>query len=453
MSTTERRAFGPRRIAALAATLTALLLAAACAWRPADASRRDERQVIRAADVRRHVEELASDLYEGRGAGYVGEDKAAAYIESQFRGIGLRPAGDSTPSGRSFRQRFQFHPRGPELPGQVLTSRNVLGFLEGEDEALRKDIIVLGAHHDGQGRAGQADADRLPSADGTSDDLVWNSADDNASSVAALIEVARAIGRGGDPHRRSLMFATFGAEEHALNGSVHYVTDPPYPLERHVAMVNLEKLGRAPDQTLSAASTGTCLCWDGILAEANGRTGWKVRSAIAEIIPDTDHYPFAADGIPAIVLGTIHEEDTHRPADTADKIGYDLLAARAEYIRAVLLDLANRSEGPRFAGAAGNDLGMIPVVASESEIRILGLPKGSGALKVSGVIPGLPADRAGLVPGDFIVRVNGRTLKNDVDKEAVQQAADGSPGGLEIAVLRQGRREVLSIRPGRLGRG
>src|SRR5262245_30277704 len=429
------------------------LLPASCARQQAGATGPAERQVIRAADVRRHVEELASDLYEGRGAGYVGEDKAAAYIESQFRRIGLRPAGDSTPSGRSFRQRFQFHPRGPELPGQVLTSRNVLGFLEGEDEALRKDIIVLGAHHDGQGRAGQADADRLPSADGTSDDLVWNSADDNASSVAALIEVARAIGRGGDPHRRSLMFATFGADEHALNGSVHYVTDPPYPLERHVAMVNLEKLGRAPDQTLSAASTGTCLCWDGILAEANGRTGWKVRSAIAEIIPDTDHYPFAADGIPAIVLGTIHEEDTHRPADTADKIGYDLLAARAEYIRAVLLDLANRSEGPRFAGAAGNDLGMIPVVASESEIRILGLPKGSGALKVSGVIPGLPADRAGLVPGDFIVRVNGRALKNDVDKEAVQQAADGSPGGLEIAVLRQGRREVLSIRPGRLGRG
>jgi S1-C subfamily serine protease len=96
---------------------------------------------------------------------------------------------------------------------------------------------------------------------------------------------------------------------------------------------------------------------------------------------------------------------------------------------------------------------MIPVVASDSEMRVLGLPAGSGALKVSGVIPGLPADRAGLVPGDFIVRVNGRTLKSDVDKEAVQQAADGSPEGFEVALLRQGQREVVSIRPSRSGRG
>jgi hypothetical protein len=450
MTATDKHRTGPGRFALLAC---AGLFLMACARPQPGASPPGDRHVIGAGDVKRHVEELASDPYEGRGAGYVGEDKAAAYIEAQFKAIGLRPAGDSSPAGRSFRQRFQFHPRGPELPGQVLTSRNVLGFLEGEDEALRRDIVVLGAHHDGQGLAGQADADRFPAPDGSEEDTVWNSADDNASSVAALIEVARAIRLGHDRHRRSLMFVTFGAEEHALNGSVHYVTNPPYPLERHVAMVNLEKLGRAEDQELAAASTGTCLCWDGILADANAATGWKVRSAIAEIIPDTDHYPFAADGIPAIVLGTIHEEDTHRPGDSADKIGYDLLAARAEYVRAVLLDLANRSDAPRFAGAAGNDVGMIPVVASDSEIRILGLPAGSGALKVSGVIPGLPAERAGLVPGDFIVRVNGRTLKKDVDKEAVQQAADRAPEGIEVAVQRQGQREMFSIRPGRSGRG
>src|SRR5262249_2406295 len=160
------------------------------------------------------------DPYEGRGAGYPGEEKAAAYIASEFGRIGLRPEGEMSGPDRSFSLRFPFHPRGPELPEQVLTSRNVVGFLEGDDEKLRHDIVVLGAHHDGQGRSGQADADRYPAKDGPKDDDIWNSADDNASSVAALIEVARSIATGSAPHHRSLMFVTFGAEEHALNGSV-----------------------------------------------------------------------------------------------------------------------------------------------------------------------------------------------------------------------------------------
>src|SRR5262249_50970002 len=136
---------------------------------------------IRAADVARHVVELAGDAYEGRGAGYAGEGRAALYIEAQFRGIGLLPAGDDGPAGRSYRQAFTFPPRGPELPGQWLTSQNVVGWLPGDDAALRDDIVVLGAHHDGQGRAGQAETDRYPAEDGSTRDDIWNSADDDAS--------------------------------------------------------------------------------------------------------------------------------------------------------------------------------------------------------------------------------------------------------------------------------
>ena len=121
------------------------LLLAACAPQEPGSSGPAGNHVIDARDVRRHVEELASDAYEGRGAGYAGEERAAGYIEAQFKTIGLRPAGDASPSGHSFRQRFQFHPRGPELPGQILTSRNVLAFLEGDDPELRREIVVLGA--------------------------------------------------------------------------------------------------------------------------------------------------------------------------------------------------------------------------------------------------------------------------------------------------------------------
>jgi aminopeptidase N len=441
---------GPGRLAIAA---SAALLLAACARQGSGVSLPAERLPIASGDVRRHVLELAGDPYEGRGAGYAGEDRAAAYIEAQFRTIGLRPAGDRSAPGRSYRQEFQFQPHAPELPGQVLTSRNVAGFLEGDDRTLRREIVVLGAHHDGQGLAGQADADRYPAADGSTDDTIWNSADDNASSVAVLIEVARSIVRDRVPHRRSIVFVTFGAEEHALNGSVRYVTDPPYPLERHVAMVNLEKLGRVPGQEIIAAATGTCACWDEILEKANAETGRKVHSAIVEVVPDTDHYPFDAEGIPAIVLGAVHEEDTHQPTDSSDKIGYEALAARADYVRAVTLELLNRRDTPRFTGPPGRDLGLITVIASQSEIRVIGLPDGSGALKVSSVIPGLPASRAGLSPGDFIVKLEGRPLKAAADKDAVQKAADGSAGPIEVSVQRQGRLEVVSIRPGRPDRG
>ncbi|HEV8702068.1 MAG TPA: M28 family peptidase [Candidatus Polarisedimenticolia bacterium] len=431
--------------APIALSVAAGVFLLACARHEPPVSREAERAVIGAQAVRRHVETLASDVYEGRGAGYPGEEKAAAYIEAQFMEIGLVPAGDSAPDGRSFLQKFPFPPRGPEVPGQILTSRNVVGLLDGDDASRRDEIVVLGAHHDGQGLAGQADTDRYPAKDGPADDAIWNSADDNASSVAALIEVARSIARDRLRHHRTLLFVTFGAEEHALNGSVRFVAHPPVPLERLVAMVNLEKIGRAVDQDLAAAATGTCACWDAILAGANAATGFKVASAIAEVVPDTDHYPFAARGIPAIVLGTIHEEDTHRPSDSSDRIDYDRLAARARYARAVILDLANRPEPPRFAVGKGHDLGLVPVVASESELRVLDLPAGSRALKISAVIPGLRADRAGLRPGDVVFGINGRAMPKDADREALQQAADASAAGVRVSVARQGRRDVVDL--------
>src|SRR5437867_12209528 len=111
----------------------AALLLAACARHGSGVSLPAERLPIAAGDLSRHVQELAGDPYEGRGAGYAGEDRAAAYIEAQFRAIGLRPAGDAASPGRSYRAEVTFPPHAPDMPGQVLTSRNVVGSLEGGD--------------------------------------------------------------------------------------------------------------------------------------------------------------------------------------------------------------------------------------------------------------------------------------------------------------------------------
>ena len=156
--------------------------------------------------LRRHTVELASDDYEGRGAGYRGEQRAADYIAAEFTRIGLAPAGDA----QGYFQPFSFHVSRPTKPWDVSSSRNVIGRIEGADPSLRSEIVVVGAHYDGQGRTGQADPFRFTSSGDREDDQIWNSANDNAASVAAVIEIARAIKQSGVAPKRSVLFIAFG---------------------------------------------------------------------------------------------------------------------------------------------------------------------------------------------------------------------------------------------------
>jgi hypothetical protein len=403
---------------------------------------------IETENLRSHVAALASDAFEGRGSGYPGEVKATDAIAGAFRAIGLEPAGDGRGGRRGYFQTFEFQPDGPVRPWEVLTSRNVLGFLEGADEKLRREIVVLGAHHDGQGRAGQAAAGRLlaaPSSRGADDaaanDDIWNSADDNASSVAVVLEVARVLADRRYRPRRSVVFATFGAEEHGLNGSVAYVAHPPFAWRRHVAMINLEKLGRIPGAQPITASSGTSPMWPELTARANRQTGMSVTSLTPDIISDTDHYPFAARGLPAIVIGMAHEEDTHQPGDSADKIAWDSLSERARYVLAILLDLADVPGRPRFTASPRRDPGLVVVAPTPAELEVLGRDAARGGVKVSGVIPGLPGARAGVRPGDLIVAVDGKALPQGASaREILESAVTASFSERLIVTVLRGRR-------------
>lgn len=422
--------------------LLALLLFVGCGEdepvKTADLPAHDEatpaEKTIRPAALRAHVLELADDAYGGRGAGYAGEAQAAAYIADRFREMGLAAE----------LQSFSFHPRDPEQAGQVLTSQNVLALLPSTDDGDGEEIVVVGAHYDGQGQRGEADPGRYPATDGSDDDGIWNSADDNASSIAALLEVARVL--GGEERRRSLLFIAFGAEEHALNGSIHYASHPRFSLERHVAMINLEKIGRVPDQSLITASWGTSPAWEEVIATANAATGMEVTSAIDEIITDTDHYAFAVRGVPAIVIGTIHEEDTHRPTDSAEKIDFEALARRANYVTAAVRALVNREATPVFTDIVGRDLGLGLVAAAPLEIASLALPSGNGALKVSALVAARPGAVAGLEPGDFIVEIDGQPLPADAEPEIVQEAANAHADAmLPLTIRRRDARFAISV--------
>jgi Peptidase family M28 len=401
---------------------------------------------ISAAALRRHVVELAGDAYQGRGAGYPGEEKAAAYVAARFKEIGLRPVVRDPQGRRGYLQTFSFHPRGPERPGQVLASRNVVGWLRGRDAALRHQVVVLGAHHDGQGRTGEADPGRYPALDpANAGDAIWNSADDDASGIAALIEIARVLAAPGMRPRRSIVFVSFSAEEHALDGSARYVSDPPLPLQDHAAMIDMEKLGRMPDQELIVASTSTSPAWVAALAAVNRRTGRNVVSAFDDLVTDADDYPFALRGIPAIVAGIVHQNDTHRPTDTADKIDFAALAGRADYILQLLREVADRDARPEFSGAIAGDPGVLAVPASVSERGALGLAGDAGALKISALIPALPGIAAGLAPGDFVIAIGGRALPVDADPAALAEALRAATP-VTLAVIRDGVPRSVALR-------
>jgi hypothetical protein len=406
---------------------------------------------ITAELVKPHVVKLADDKYEGRGAGYPGERKAADYIAAEFKRIGLTPGGDNVRGRRSYFQEFKFQPWHPVVPWEVLSSRNVLGLIEGTDPILKNEIVVIGAHYDGQGRTGQADPVRLaPSDVNATKDEIWNSANDNAASIASILEIARHIKNGKINTRRSLLFIAFGAEEHGMAGSLHYVSHPVFPLHNHVAMINLEKVGRSPEKALTVTGGASSSVWQQVFKTAGERTGMKVAPGSPYSFPDSDHYPFAASRIPAIMLLVPTSVDSHQPSDSWDKIDFSRVAEVARYSLATLLELANQQQTPDFIASPIPDLGLIAHLITAAESDAAGLGAEESGLKVTGVVAGLPSAAAGLQPGDLILEFAKRRFRRDDTVAALmavhRQILEGKLGDrLPVTILRNKKQSELVI--------
>ena len=395
--------------------------------------------------LRPHVFTLAKDKFEGRNGGYSGERKAADYIASEFRRIGLKPAGT-----KGYIQEFHFQPYHPTKPWQVMTSRNVLGVIEGTDPVKKREVVVIGAHYDGQGRTGQSDPTRQTPANNTDD--IWNSANDNAASVAALIEIARSL-KGTAP-KRTILFAAFGAEEHGMDGSIYYVNHPVFALADHVAMINMEKLGRAPEKPISVIGISSSTAWTEAVATAAKSSGVKPKQGPLAF-PDSDQYPFGARGIPSVmVYVSSSTDDAHLPSDTYDKVDFDRVAEAARFVGALLQAIGDRPERPDFVRSPMLDPGIIAHLITDAEARKMGLAADQGGLKVTGVIMGTPGAKAGLQEGDLILEFGHRGFARKEPLSALmavfQNLLQGKLGvSIAIKILRAKKtREVtLDLRP------
>ena len=316
------------------------------------------------------------------------------------------------------------------------TTANVVGLLPGADPALAAEAVVIGAHYDHLGRGSPFS---LAPERG---EAIHPGADDNASGTAALLGLAEALTRSGGG-RRSVIFAAFSAEELGLLGSAHYVDQPAVPLDRTVAMVNLDSVGRLRDGRLHVMGVDT---GDGLraLVERAGQ-GLPARLVLrGDGVGPSDHTAFLNRERPVVFFFTGPHADYHRPSDTWDKIDADGLRTVTTVAYRVVRALADREERPTFVrvpggppragtGASGYGpyFGAVPDFAESPHPGV----------RLGGVRPGSPADRAGLRAGDIIVRFAGVAVRT-LDDLAFALRGRRAGDAVEVTYVRDGAERV-----------
>lgn len=267
------------------------------------------------ADLRKSVEYLSSESLKGRKAGSEGEMRAASYLYSALEKAGVVMLTER--EGQDFTI---------TLPDGDVNSRNIVGIIEGSDPILRNEFIVVGAHIDGIGVNSMK-------IDGKAVDQVFPGADDNASGVATLIELAKEVSRTSYEFKRSIIFVGFGAQECGMAGSWYFVNRAFEQIGSVKAMINLDMLGRGnesnPFQIFSQVS-GSRL---NAALEKVRQDPVMVNPVIAKgVIAPSDHLPFYEKEIPVIVFTTGMTREYHTLRDAPKLVLYNNMARQLNYI-------------------------------------------------------------------------------------------------------------------------
>lgn len=397
-------------------------------------------EAISSFNLKAHVFELGDDSYEGRGAGYDGELKASNYIARQFEKSELTPIDAEKEIPEGYFQQFSFQSLKSNTPWEVLNTQNVIGIILGEE--LPDEFIVIGCHHDGQGMKGQSDFGRsigevLTDSTSIDDDYIWNSAVDNAVSVSALIEIARVIKGYRLKLKRSLVFVTFSAEESGLNGSNQFIAKPVIQLNKIKAMINLEKIVGDPDSEFIYVSYDNSSIFEEVRIKTDSVANTNLNPFYPGLIPDTDHFPFALNKIPSITIGTGSANNVHTPKDNPAGLDYEMLKKRAEYILQYILEITNSDNTFEFTGDISNFSGAFGGWATVKELEALSIKLDNG-FKIITVIPNSNAAKAGLIPGDLIIRIDNQSLTYDDSAFLLEDIIEKAEGNsVPIKIMRK----------------
>jgi hypothetical protein len=412
---------------------TALLVVSAAALWPRD-SRADQDSVsppelpvpFTAAEFQKHVVFLSSDELAGRNVGTVGWEQAAEYVIRHFKAAGLKPL---QPDGSWFQE---FRLNLANLPIGVTTGKNILAVFPGGGN-LKDQAVIVSAHLDHLGTK----------ADGKEgEDRIFNGADDNASGVAAILLMAQALNEQKDAlpqAHRTVIFASFDAEERGLQGAHHYARNPVWPLEQTAAVINFDSMGRLRMGKVYASDAET----NPVLAQTVLAAA-KSRGLVAETRfgghGRSDHAVFLERKIPGMHFFTGANADYHQVTDQWERlnleggatvawIGWQALQTAIAHPERLEFEPPNPAFDMQLTLNFVRTMGIIPALnAQEGRYP-----------QILFVTPNSAAAKYGLKSGDQIAAVNGIRLNRVEDALTIFQQLTFEDG-LRLTVVR-GRAE------------
>jgi len=374
---------------------------------------------------------LADDKLEGRQTGTEGEKAAAAYLVQRFQELDLEPKGTD-----GYIQMFNFKPKtNPHedvkftevLSDSTIVGRNVLGFIDNKSD----QTIVIGAHYDHLGYGGEGSLFR------GDEKAIHNGADDNASGVALMLNLASKL-RATNVNNNYL-FIAFSGEEMGLLGSNYFVKNATIDVAKMNYMINMDMVGKMnADSTLAVYGVGTSPRFKQALTANN--QFFKLVENESGIGP-SDHTSFYLGDVPVLHFFTGQHEDYHKPGDDASKLNYEGMNMISDYIFDIITDLDSNGklsfrktkneseETPRFKVG----LGVVPDYLFDGK-----------GMRIDGVSDDKPAQKAGLQKGDVVVKLGDSTV---VDMMSYMRALSVFEKGnkSKVLVLRDGKEVIFDI--------
>ena len=320
-----------------------------------------------------------------------------------------------------------------DIEREKATVHNVVGFLPGRSD----EYVVIGAHYD---HLGLGDHSSLaPSKIGS----VHHGADDNASGVAGLIELARVLSRHRETLERGVLFIAFTGEEIGLLGSSHWVNHPTLPLDKAVAMINMDMIGRIRDNKVYVGGTGTGSTFNELLGKIEPNHDFEVSFSESGYTA-SDHTSFVTKKVPVLFFFSGLHSDYHKPSDTAEKINGKAATELLDMIGDITTELIGADAKPEFrkvtaashgggSPGRGGGGGYGPYFGSIPDFG----PVESG-VKFADIRPGSPADKAGLRGGDILTQFGDKEIKNLYDFTYALRAAKVGDV-VEVTVERDGQ--------------
>jgi hypothetical protein len=351
---------------------------------------------INVSTIQSHIKVLASDSLEGRGTGTAGEKLALSYIQTRWKQMGLKPKGD----GNLYTQKFPFK-GGVHGTGTEGLTYNLVGYVDNNAATT----VVIGAHYDHLGLGNQGS-----SLDANPQSKIHNGADDNASGVAGVIELARYFQTNKIKEATNFLFICFSGEELGLYGSKYFTENPTIDLSKVTYMINLDMIGRLDPTTKSVAvsGTGTSPVWETLLKSLSSEK-LQIKTDSAGVGP-SDHTSFYLKNIPVLHFFTGSHSDYHKPSDDVEKINFE---GEKEILQLIVRLIEKLDKQPKLAflptknksmGSARSfkvTMGVMPSYTSSEE-----------GLKVDGVSDGKPAQKAGILTGDLIIQIGTYPIKD-----------------------------------------